>query len=260
MKLRYLTALAVVLGLAVPLVAQTPAKDGTLAALYDVDSTTLTYCVTRGQDGSPFGPPIPGPARIATVGSSTTVTESVASTNPFTNVAVGDVLIIRAPNSSSAPPYATVAVTAKASAASITVDTAVNLSATGGYVFSYLRHACGTTDADGWFAVGGASRVAMTVQYDQGDLGELVARWECRQAGAAAQPVILYPGVGAECGFGTLSTDRCSWTSAGIASRLTIVETSATFTSCRVGVAYVTSDASDATTNREKVTINVSLR
>jgi hypothetical protein len=240
--------------------AQGAAKDGQLALLYDVDSTSLTYCTIQGQNGGPFADPIPvGPA-IKTTGSSTTVVEATASTNPFTGIVVGDVLVIKTPSATNASAMTVVAVTAKASNASITVDTAINIT---GNFFGYYHHLCGTTDADGWFSPGSASaRVGLLVQYDQGDLGSLVVRWEKRAAGAGSAPTILYPGGASDCGaLGfALSTDRCEATTAGILARLEVLDDAPTGTQYRVGVAYVTSDASDATTNREKVTIKVSVR
>lgn len=235
--------------------AQGPAKDGTLAILYDVDSTSLTYCKTDG--------PITVNQRIKTVGSSTTVTEFVASSLPFTNIVVGDVLVVQTPSITNPNLTTEVAVTAKASGASITVDTAIDLSATGGFLFTYYHHVCGTTSEDGWFAVSAAaSRVSITVQYDQGDLGAFVARWECRASGAGKQPVIIYPGGGSNCGgLGfTLATDRCSATAAGVNARLTVTDTAPGYAQCRVGVAFVSTDTSDATTNLEKVTIKYAVR
>jgi len=256
---RLLAVLGLVLSLAVPAAAQGPAKAGTLALLFDVDSTTLTYCSLSGANGGPWGDePKPVVPKIMTSGSSTTVVEVTTGSNPFSLVVVGDVLVIITPSLTDPNVRTVVAVTAKASAASITVDTAINIT---GNSFGFFHHVCGTTLADGWFAVpSAASRVGMTVQYDQGDLGAFVARWECSASGAGASPVIIYPGETSDCGGGTLATDRCSFVTPGITARFTAVDTAPVYGFCRVGIAFVTSDASDATTNLEKVTIKVSVR
>lgn len=241
--------------------AQSAAKDGQLALLYDVDSTTLTYCRTEGASGGPFDSPIVGSSRIKTVGSSTTVTEFTAGALPFSSVAVGDILVIQTTN----PPGAVQtlrAVTAKASGASITVDTAIDLSAAGGFQFGFYKHRCGTTSADGWVAIPTAARlISLTVQYDQGDLDALAVRWECKASGAGAEPVIIYPGESSDCGIGgTLATDRCTFATPGITARLSVVDTAPAYGSCRVGLARVTTDTLDTTTNLEKVTVKVSVR
>lgn len=236
--------------------AQGAAKDGALALIYDVDSATLTYCTLSP---GPFAAQVPVAAQIKTTGSSTTVVEVTSGTNPFAGVVVGDVLIIQTPTATNPSATTVVAVTAKASAASITVDTAINIT---GNNFGFYHHLCGTTDNDGWFSTSAAAqRVALTVQYDQGDLTALVVRWECKAAGAGANPVVLYPGESSDCGLGgTLSTDRCSFATAGVTARLTVVDEGPSFPLCRVGVAFTGADASDATTNLEKVTIKVAIR
>lgn len=256
---RLLAVLGLILALASDAGSQGAAKEGQLALLYDVDSATLTYCVTNGADKGPFTDPISVLPKIKTTGASTTVTELTASTNPFTTVAVGDVLVILTPSTTDPLSTTLVVVTAKASAASITVDTAINIT---GNSFGYYRNVCGTTAADGWFAVpAGAARVSIGVQYDQGDLDALTVRWECKASGAGAQPVILYPGEGANCGIGgTLSTDRCSFATAGITSRVTVVDESPAFAFCRVGLAFAATDAADTTVLLEKVTVKVAVR
>jgi hypothetical protein len=99
------------------------------------------------------------------------------------------------------------------------------------------------------------------MQYDQGDLTALVARWECKGASSFANPVILYPGESSDCGIGgTLATDRCSFATPGITARLVVSDDSQSFTYCRVGLAFTGADASDVTVTREKVTVLVSVR
>jgi hypothetical protein len=257
---RLLAGLGLVLCLAVPAAAQGPAKDGTLALLYDVDSATLTYCSLRGASGGLWGDePIRVIPKIKTTGSTTTVDELVTGTNPFRGIVAGDVLVVQTPTTTDPAATTLVAVITHTSDAQIVVDTAINVT---GNSFGYFHHACGTTAADGWFAVPlDATRFGTAVQYDQGDLDALVVRWECKNSGPGAEPTIIYPGQSSDCGLGgTLSTDRCSFATAGITARIEIVNTAPTQSFCRVGIAMATTDTSDATTAREKVTIKVAVR
>lgn len=259
MRKRLLALLAALSMVAMPVGSQTAAKDGTLALLYDVDSTSLTYCTLQGQNGGPFSPPVPVATRIKTTGSTTTVDEATAGTNPFTGIVVGDVLVINTPSSTDPSLKTEVAVTAKASNAQVTVDRAINIT---GNNFGFYHHLCGTAATDGWVSPGaGAQSIELTVQYDQGDLGAFRVRWEKKDAGPGSAARVLYPGGASDCGaLGyTLSTDRCTTATAGELARLSVVD-EAPSGSYRVGIAYATSDASDATTNREKVTVKVVVR
>lgn len=250
-----LLALALVLGVAQWSSARSATAHAIFAYKYDVDSATLTYPRMIGMNNDPYGGSQDGRGTIKTSGSSTTVTENVASSSPFIDVNVGDVIIVR--RVTSTPPQDDiVVVTAKASDASITVDTAVDWSA--GFLWRWYKLAAGTASTDGWINVEGAESVAMTVQYEQGDLDALRVRWECRTANIGAQPVIVYPGESSDCGLGgTLSVDRCSFAAAGINSRLTVMVQPNPFTQCRVGLAFATTDTSDAGANLEQVTVTI---
>jgi len=232
---------------------------GNFAHLYDVDSSSLTYCVMTGQNGDPFGAPRPGSGLIETASGagSTTVTEFTTDALPFADLAVGDTLIIPKDNSA-IPTTQTVVIVAKASGASITVSSAVDLDGAAGHAFTWMKQTCGTAITNGWVTVSGMSTVAMTVQFDQGDIDGLRVRWECKASGIGAQPVIVYPGETSDCGLGgTLSTDRCNFTPAGVTSRLTVLVENNPFAQCRVGLAYASTDALDTTTDLEQVTATV---
>jgi hypothetical protein len=260
---RTLLCLLMVAFSATPLLAQaSAAKEGQLALRYDVDSATLTYCRMAGKNGSPFDDPIVVNPRIKTTGTSATVTEFTASTNPFNLVSVGDVLVISTPTATDAEAKTSAVVIAKASAASITVDPAVTLTGATGHLFGFYKIACGTTAADGWVAIPPATaQLGLLMQYDQGDLTALVVRWECKGVDPFAEVVILYPGESSDCGIGgTLSTDRCSYATAGVTSRLEVVDEAPTFSFCRVGLAWTGADASDAGANLERVTVKAILR
>jgi hypothetical protein len=208
---------------------------------YNLSSATTLYGVVLGVNSNPFGGPMAGPARIKTSGSSTTVTSETASDNAFAEVVVGDTIFVRAGDGS----VSRRSVTARASADSITVDTAITLAAS---AFTWLRT---TTSATvGWLDISGYTRRTISIQYDQGDLGSLSARIECRGSYPGAAAIQVFP----SCATGACDTYQSYATaSIGIASR-TSVAIPEPFGACRVGIKYVTSDASDATTNLEKIT------
>jgi hypothetical protein len=220
--------------------------------LYDVDSATTTYCVMKGRGGDPFAGPIPVQGNIATSGTSTTVDEVTTGSNPFTNVAVGDTIIVdRGQGNVDA-----VVVTARASAAEITVSSSVDWENGGdGYPFGYYDQTCGTSATAGWIDVSKGTIFNITVQYEQGDLDALLVRWECKTSAIGAQPVILYPGENDGCGGGgTYDSGYCSFATPGISARLSVVDSSTTFSQCRLGVRYASTDTSDAGTDLEQVT------
>ena len=224
--------------------------------LYDVDSSTLTYCVMTGRGGDPFAGPIPVQGRIKTTGSSTTVTEVTTGSNPFTAVAVGDTLVVDRGQGN----VDTVIVTVRTDAANVTVSSAVNWENSGnGRTFGFYDQTCGTGATNGWISVTQGTITNLTLQYDQGDLDALWVRWECKTGATGAQPVILYPGESDGCGGGTLDTGHCSFATPGLTSRLSVVDTVTSFSQCRIGVRYNTTDTSDAGAAIEQVTGTVTL-
>lgn len=236
---------------AVPLFsfAEDSVKQANFGYNYNVDATDLTYCKLTGQNDDPFGGSMSGPGLAATSGSSATVTDP-GNASSFDALSVGDVMEFRS-NITGVVSYRVVS--AKASANSLTVDSAITLGATG-VPWRWLKLVCGTTAADGWIGVEGASTVYLTSQFEQGDITGLVVRWECRAGGLGGEEVVVYPGVASDCGYGTLATDRCSWAAAAAgtyAARLTIAVDGGAYSQCRIGVAYTGADPSDATTNRE---------
>lgn len=252
---RTLLTLLMVAFVATPLLAQSATAN--FAHLYDVDSASLTYCVMAGQNGDPFGTPLTGTSAIKTVGTSTTVTEFTTGALPFAPLSVGDTIIVS--DNAALPVTQQVVVVAKASGASITVSgSGLTLTGTLGHQFRWMKQTCGTTITSGWATVSGFPVVALTVQYDQGDLDGLRVRWECKAAGIGAQPVIVYPGESSDCGIGgTLSTDRCNFATAGVTARLSVLVEDNPFAACRVGLAYAATDTSDAGAALEQVTATV---
>jgi hypothetical protein len=125
--------------------AQAQSTQATFFSAYDVSATSPIYCVQTGQNGNATdAPPIRGFAAIITSGSSTTVTSATASTSAFRDVVVGDVLFIRQdPAMTTTVRY----VTARASADSITINSAVNITAA--TMFSFRHQTCGTAATSG---------------------------------------------------------------------------------------------------------------
>ena len=197
------------------------------AIKYDVDSATMTYCRMEGTGGSPWGQPKAGLYRIQTTGSSSTVDEAVAGSNPFTGMAVGDVLLISTATAS----YVRSIIT-YTSAAQIVVDSALDIST--GASFSWLELVCGTTVAFGWIDVAPGTDKTFTVQYNAGDLtGGLNVLWQCRAAGPDAQPIQVYPATGVM---------NLAAPGAAVGTGLVVYEQ---WSACRMGVAFATADVGD---------------
>lgn len=219
---------------------------------YDLDTDSVIYGnfsgdATANENGVRIAIP------IETSGSSATTTASTASTNPFVNVAEHDWIAVRtAPNT-----VLRRLVTAKADSDNVTVASAWDLG-TAGLPFSWWDHATGTGADSGAITVADMqSPFQITMEYNQGDLGSLDARIECRVNTLQPQWVIVYPNETDACGAGgTLSSTYCNFVTAGESTRLAVV-VHGSWDQCRVGLKYVTSDASDATTNREQISAYV---
>jgi hypothetical protein len=240
--------------LAIPALAQNVAN---FAYEYDVDSATLTYCRLAGRNNNPFEGPIPGRGQAETTGSDTAINGLRDADDSFTFIEVGDVLQF-IPVGASSPELRVV--TAVTDVDNITVNSAVDL--TGGVTWAYWDLQCGTSLSDGWIDVryGTTSNQhtgwGIGVQYNAGDLtGGLAMRVECVDGSLNTQPVIVYPGEGDGCGIGgTLGGNQCEFATPGIDARITVVNDFNVYTSCRVGLAAVTSDT-DGTVE----TVNVSV-
>jgi len=246
----------IVVALTLPLAFAEQQQVGSTMIRYDVDSTTLTYCRANGVNGDVFGSPISGPARVKTTGSSTTVESHVALSGALTPVIARDIVFVRPPATVGeifAAGYAAV-VTVKTDANTVTVDPAVDWSATGGYAYTYLKTTCGTTVNDGWVNVAGATKASITIQYDQGDLDALAWRFECKQNTPGSVPITVYPSEGDDCGSaGTLVAGFCEFATPGPTANLTWQEFGA-WGSCRIGFKDKTTDTSEAGANLERVT------
>lgn len=171
----------------------------------DWSAVSYTYCVMEGQRGDPFGEPLMGTSKVKTVGSNTTVTEVTAGSLPFTNLAVGDMLLVRRGEVTDR-----VSIVAKASGASITVSSAVDWSAE--LDFRWMDLKCGTAVTDGWVGTGAFHTVALTLEWVTKNATSLGYQTEC--AIGAGLPIILETGTATAVGqWGPAITagvyDRC---------------------------------------------------
>ncbi len=113
---------------------------------------------------------------------------------------------------------------------------------------------------NGWIPVGGYEVVHLAVDYEQGDLGGLDVALECRYGGLGTPRVQVYPGAASDCGFGTLNTNVCTYTSTTFPSNhIAFAIANSGFQECRAALAYRTSDTSDVGANRELVTVTVAV-
>jgi hypothetical protein len=231
------------------------AEDRWIVRQLDVDSTSVNYFATA----FPLRKAV---NRVATSGSSTTVSAVVAGSGPFAPVVAPgagsqDWVAFVAP----AQPVATEAfriVAAKASNDQITVNSAIDLSA--GYDAYLGLQRGGAAVTDGWLDLSGWRAVAFTVQYAQGDLtGGLDWRLECKGGLSAAIVEPVYPTEGNDdCGTdGVTASGYCRFATAPASFTVGIDFTQLPFGYCRVGTKVATADPSDAGANLEQVNVTI---
>ncbi len=107
--------------------------------LWDIADTSYRYGV--------YGEVQTGQNYIKTSGSSTTVTEANSGDGTFQAFAAGDLISVKAGADGA---WSTRILTAVASAASVTVNSAITLA---GNAWSYRKWYNGTASTDGWFSV-----------------------------------------------------------------------------------------------------------
>lgn len=220
---------------------------------YDLDASSNTYCVyqtesavTAGRGTTAFGPGDQVTQLVTTSGASTTVSAvSTSTTDPFATVAVGDMIQFIGADVPGVTNPRFSEVTARASADSITVDTAVTLPAAG-VNFRYWARACGTAATDGWFPIGQNVVSTIGVQVTQMNVtaGGITYQVECRQNETFA--------VG-----GIIDTGNITVAST-VANNPHFTHIEAKFSSCRVGLLLGTDDGGDTGANAERVYIFLS--
>ncbi len=150
---------------------------------YDLGATTLVYGRVVGRfDQGRLG-------AVSTVGSSTTLTSTVAGTKVFAAVIVGDLLEFTLPGT--AVVGARRRVTAKASDESLTLSSAIDLSA-GCTAWNHLPYREGTAVTDGWHNVESAYRRAVKVDIATlNAAGGLDISIECRGREDLTAPAVV---------------------------------------------------------------------
>lgn len=247
MKLHKLSWLLLVLLVLAPVLL--PAQEVQLQHVigvlkYELDSTSVIFCRSSGF--------VPGANFVETSGSSTTVT-AVTGT-PFDPLAVGDFIYV-------AQIEARRRVTAKASGASITVDSAVNLDRDSGYPFQYLAFTCGTTAEDGWMHIGQFGREAtVVVEINQMNATSIDVRWEARSDVPESKAVQIYPassGSSDKCGSGTHASGYCNFTAAADPGSRVAIVVGEPWYQVRVGFKVNTDDGGDTGANAEQINVYV---
>jgi hypothetical protein len=240
--------LAAVLGLLSAFAASAGAQGADTAHFaigYDVASDTMTYCRMLGEKNDPWGAEWSSIIRIETSGADTAVTAVTATTAPFAALDVGDAIFVQTSPNTREVRW----ITAKADDDNVTVN--ANIDLTGGFAFQYLLLDCGTDAEAGWIRVSARQTLTATVIYAAGDLGALEVVWEGRDNSLVSTAVQAYPGPSSSCGFGTLATNVCSYTTVGDAQAVKV--DSNTFAEFRVGLRH------DGTDNAVREAVHVIL-
>lgn len=227
--------------------------------LYDLDATSITYCRVANLNGDPFGGPVTvALGKLKTSGSSATVVENTASSNPFLAIAIGDIIVANTGDETTK--YGVVI--AKASNASLTIHAARDWSA--GYNFGILRPACGTAATSGWidFPAGFENKlIGFHLKQISGVTGGIDMRVECKNGYPDAAPDPVYPSSStATCGGGTNASGFCNFTTAGITTGNVEVMVDESHRSCRVGLLIHTSETAETLeSDNERITVGLQL-
>ena len=241
-----LTAALAVLPIPIAAQAGQPNQLFTLAALYDLDSTSYIYCTTTGERGF-LDPPRNNQIRVTS--STTTLAATVALTSPFATVGVGDFVYVVV----NGVPEERVVV-ARASADSLTMNAALSATMTN-VQFGWRDRTCGVEAANGWFPVNPFTGVSISLMVSQIVVtGQIEFKIQCRDSGVDAQAVDVY----AE-GMSIYRTG--GYNAAQVDNDDIIIHNGVKlFHECRVGMLIDSADdGDDLTTNGEQVTIKVKL-
>lgn len=213
---------------------------------------SYAYPMFRGRNGSYADMPYNITQRIETSGLSATTT-AVDTTNdvPFATVAVGDMIgvVMRSLTPGLERGLVWRRVTARASATSLTVNDAWNLSTTfggGGYSFQHMKADVGSGAFDGWISLVGAESVTFDLDVQQlVATGGISYKIECDPGVPGMPPVIV------------IGPTNIATTTPTVARSVVTEPTGP----CRLGLRIITGDdANDLTTNLEQVYASVTVR
>jgi len=226
-------------------------KVGWFNVRYDLDSTSMIYCIVPGGTvNSPFDHQgKPGYATV-TAAASTTLESAVALAGAFTGVSAGDLLLIEQPPGTVYPRT----VLAVASVNSITIDEAITVTAA---KYTFYTPVCGTGASSGWIHIGNLSDATVSVMFKQINTTTGV---DVRIEGAMGVPdganlniTQLWPTDKTVAGAATTQT----FTTAGITSNI-MVSIPEALDYVRVGLDLTsTDDGTDTTTAAEQISVVV---
>lgn len=216
----------------------------------DLDATSYTYCIATGNSG-PLGTPFDGRVNVKTTGSSTTITAVTVGSGPFDKVTVGDILFLRSQNTTPDIRY----VTAKTSADTVTVNSAINIENSGaGRPFGWYDVTCGTSASDGWMPVSQFSLVKVLFRIDQMNATSIDAIIEGRDDTLNPQPTLLYPDPA-----DAASTNECKKGNFTDVNGCAVVVTGI-WDAIRIGFKINTDDGSDTGADAESITASINAR
>ncbi len=258
---------------ALPFTAQAAVRSAVqfpLAIDYDLDATSFVYPASQGMPRASFGPGSRVEGVLGTIKSnvkvsaaaSTTLAATVASTEPFAALQVGDLIRVRVTglpgvpdqiNALEASDAPWLKVVAKASANSITVNQSLTATAVG---FEWRRASVGTQVGYGWVPVRGFDKVKFTVWFaGTTDTAGFNSRVECRDdvpgidTGSFKVVAPSHTGAtaSAECGAGAIAAaDQSCTTSDAVVTaglgRVSYTIDSSPWAECRVGIRINTAD------------------
>lgn len=215
-------------------------------AIYELDATSITYCVLAGKNGNPYDAGIESRASIVTSGSSATTSALVSSSAPFAEVAIGDIILVAG--------FDARVVVSKADSDTITVDTAWNLGATG-VPFRWKKSTCGTASTNGWIDVAGADSFMITLSIEQVNVtGGIDVQVQCRGSDITKVVNQVFPA----CTTGACGTVQNYAGTAGITSTTSMTFTGFPYQQCRVGwLIHTSDDGGDTGANAERITASV---
>lgn len=179
---------------------------------------------------------------ITTSGSSSTTVTSVASNAAFNELLAGDEIEIYNSEPTSVNGRERRLITARASANSVTVDSAVTIQS-GGKPFAWWKLVSGTTSEDGWFSIGDADHFSIILGFTQAvTTGGITYKVECRESYLGRKsPVVLVAG-------------ETTVTTFPATARVNVRDER--YAECRIGMKIVTDDTpgGDTGANQEKIT------
>jgi hypothetical protein len=178
---------------------------------------------------------------VTTSGVASTTLTGVATNNPFTNISVGDLLFLKMEGE-----VMPRKITARASANSVTLDAAVNISSDGA-TFRWKKFYVFTDPFDGWFSVQGWDAIfGLWDVVSNTDTGGVISDFRCAVRGTSYNPAQQ------------IDTATVASTATGSDATAIDLRLAPVYTHCRYGVRFGTNDDDD--TGVESMFISIGYR